>query len=422
MLRDRHIGQVQSSSIWWECQMSRRSSEVEVVASPVFSRRQLVPSVCIEDAKQHVRAFLLSALEEFGFLVYESSKAEELAAVVDARRPDIVIAGMSAGESEVSEVIKTLAVRQFAGWVLLAGPQNSPTVGALRELGEGLGLAMLPTLATPFGIRELRRSLAGFLPIQAPRPPVDAAEAIHAGWLELWYQPKIHARNLVVSGAEALVRMRHPDWGVVEPAYFIPDDGDPHFRALSEFVINQAMADWRIFATDYGPLDISINLPISFLNNAACMQYLFQQLPDHPAFDGLIIEINGTEIVKNLSLARSIAKQCRFHKIAISIDDVGAEWSSLIGLPDFPFVEIKVDRAFVSGCADDGLKRAMCRQIRELAESYGARTVAEGVETRADFRTVCELGFDQVQGVLFGKPMTMQNFARTVKRQLLKMY
>jgi EAL domain-containing protein (putative c-di-GMP-specific phosphodiesterase class I) len=64
----------------------------------------------------------------------------------------------------------------------------------------------------------------------------------------------------------------------------------------------------------------------------------------------------------------------------------------------------------------------MCRQIRELAESYGARTVAEGVETRADFRTVCELGFDQVQGVLFGKPMTMQNFARTVKRQLLKMY
>jgi EAL domain-containing protein (putative c-di-GMP-specific phosphodiesterase class I) len=398
--------------------MGGRASEV--AASPVFGRRKLVPSVCIEDTKQHVRAFLASALEEFGFLIYESSKADELATVIETRQPDIVITGMSAGESELREVIRTLAVKEFAGWVLLVGPETSPMIAALRELGEGLGLALLPTLATPFGIRELRRCLAGFLPIQAPSPPVDAAEAIHAGWLELWYQPKIHARNLVLSGAEALIRMRHPHWGIVKPAYFIPNDADPHFRALSEFVINQAVADWRNFAIDYGPLDISINLPVSFLNNAEGMEYLVQQLPDHPAFDGLIIEINGTEIVKNLSLALSIAKQGRFYKIAISIDDVGAEWSSLIGLNDFPFVEIKVDRAFVSGCADDGLKRAMCRQIRELAESYGARTVAEGVENRADFRTVCELGFDLVQGFLFGKPMTMPNFARTVKRQPVK--
>jgi EAL domain-containing protein (putative c-di-GMP-specific phosphodiesterase class I) len=66
-------------------------------------------------------------------------------------------------------------------------------------------------------------------------------------------------------------------------------------------------------------------------------------------------------------------------------------------------VEIKVDREFVSGCADDRLKKTMCRQIRELAENYGARTVAEGVDTREDFLAVRELGFDMVQGSLRGR-------------------
>ncbi len=215
--------------------------------------------------------------------------------------------------------------------------------------------------------------------------------------------------------------MRHPHWGVVEPAYFIPDDGDPHFQALSEFVISQAIADWRHFVTEYGRIDVSINLPISFLQNPASLEYLYRQLPDHPAFDGFIVEVNGSDITRNLSLARDIAKQGRFHKIAISIDDLGAEWSSLVGLQDFPFVEIKVDRAFVFGCADDRLKRAMCRQIRELADSYGARTVAEGVETRADFLTIRELGFDLMQGFLLGKPMTVRKFARTMMRHTVKL-
>jgi EAL domain-containing protein (putative c-di-GMP-specific phosphodiesterase class I) len=92
-----------------------------------------------------------------------------------------------------------------------------------------------------------------------------------------------------------------------------------------------------------------------------------------------------------------------------------------MGLREFPFVEIKVDGEFVSGCADDRLKKTMCRQIRELAENYGARTVAEGVDTRADFLALRELGFDMVQGCLLGEPMRVQKFARTMMRQSVKM-
>jgi hypothetical protein len=120
--------------------------------------------------------------------------------------------------------------------ILLLGPSDSPTVAAARELGEKLGLAMLPMLPTPFGSGDLRDSVAAFLPIETPNSPVDVAEALHAGWLELWYQPKIDTRTLALRGAEALVRMRHPHWGVVQPACFIPDDGDlvsKRYRNLS---------------------------------------------------------------------------------------------------------------------------------------------------------------------------------------------
>jgi EAL domain-containing protein (putative c-di-GMP-specific phosphodiesterase class I) len=108
-----------------------------------------------------------------------------------------------------------------------------------------------------------------------------------------------------------------------------------------------------------------------------------------------------------------VARQLRLHNIAISIDNVGAEWPSLMGLRSFPFIELKVDHQFVTGSADDRLKQSVCRRIIELAQDHGARALAQGVETRADFVTAHGLGFDLVQGYLFGKPMGIKKFSRS---------
>src|SRR5258705_10780526 len=96
-------------------------------------------------------------------------------------------------------------------------------------------------------------------------------------------------------GADAQVRRGLPAWGVVPPAYFIPDDKDPHFRALSEFVVGRAIEDWRYLLESQGPVDLSINLPASFFGNAAAVRDLCRAMPAHPAFSGLLIEINSTE-------------------------------------------------------------------------------------------------------------------------------
>jgi EAL domain-containing protein (putative c-di-GMP-specific phosphodiesterase class I)/CheY-like chemotaxis protein len=379
-----------------------------------FGRRRVIPNVCIVDDKQHIRTFLAEAFEELGFLVAALGSTRELGETLNTRHADLIVLGLSAGGVGARHILQDLAARSFTGDILAIGQAGSPIVAAIEHLAGELGLTMLPTLATPFSTDSLRKSVARLLPGESPpSAPVDVAEALKSGWLELWYQHKVDARTLVSRGAEALVRMRHPSWGVVPPAYFIPDDDDPHFRELSQFVIGQALDDWQYFLGHAHPVDLSVNLPVSFLEDANAVDELCLRMPSHPAFSGLTIEITGTEIVRNLDLLIDVAKRVRFHNIAVAVDDIGAEWPSLMGINHFPFTEIKVDRKFIQGCADDKLKRSVCRSIVDLASSYGALTVAEGVETRADLIAVHELGFDRAQGFLFGRPAAPRKFVRS---------
>jgi len=375
--------------------------------------RREVPLVCVTDGKHHVRRFLREALNEFQLTIYECVEVAELDAALDAKPPDLIVLGLTAGGIAASEMLRTLATKNFDGKVPPFAERDSPVVPTIQNLAGQLGVSLLPPLFMPFSKERLRESVAVLLPESSPGPLVDMEEAVRAGWIELWYQPKIDARAIVMRGAEALLRIRHPAWGIVPPAYLVPADGDPRFPPLSESVISRAVDDWYFFFAQRGPIETAINLPMAFLQDAELLSRLCKQLPDHNSFEGLIVEINGTEIVRNLSLAKEVARELRLHKIAISVDDLGAEWLSLTGLCNFPFVELKVDRKFVAGCAEDRLKQSICRRILDLADGYGARTVAEGVENWADFLAVRDMGFDLVQGFLFAKPMSAHQFAQT---------
>jgi len=379
-----------------------------------FGRRKVSPRACIADSKRHLRAFLTDILEDLGFVTSECARPDELTEILDTQLPDLVVLGVSVDGTEVGKILEILVRRKFDGKVLAIGARESIVVRAVRQVGEEYGLAMLPPLTTPFAVGALRDRVAMLLPEEpVPSPAVHVAEALHAGWLELWYQPKIDTRTLVRCGAEALVRMRHPTWGMVPPAYFIPEDDDPHFLRLSEFVIDRAVEDWLRLLEQQSQTDISINLPVSFLKNGQAVRDLCRRMPAHPAFGGLLIEVNSAEAVHNLDLLIDFAKEVRLHNIGVSIDDLGADWPALMELDTFPFVELKVDQQFVTGCANDRLKQTVCRRIVELAKEHGARVVAEGVETRADFVAANEMGFDVVQGYLFGKPIGLKKFARS---------
>ncbi|UPJ58525.1 EAL domain-containing response regulator [Bradyrhizobium sp. 192] len=378
-----------------------------------FGRRKVTPRACVADSKRHLRAFLSEVLEDLGFVTSECASSDELQAVLATELPDLILLGVAADGIEPGRFLEILVREAFAGKVLAVGARESIIVKAVRQVGEEYGLAMLPPLTTPFAAETLRERIAMLLPEEpAPSPAVHVGEALHAGWLELWYQPKIDARTLVRSGAEALVRMRHPTWGVVPPAYFIPEESDPHLRALSEFVIDRAMQDWHYLLEQQSAVDLSINLPASYLREPQAVRDLCRRVPTHPAFGGLTVEIDSEEAIRDLDHLTEVAREVGLHNIGLSIDNLGANWPALMELDRIPFVKLKADRQFVTGSGSDRLKRTVCRHIVELAQGFGARSVAQGVESRADLVAANELGFDFVQGFLFGKPMPLKKFAK----------
>jgi EAL domain-containing protein (putative c-di-GMP-specific phosphodiesterase class I) len=243
---------------------------------------------------------------------------------------------------------------------------------------------------------------------------VDADEALRNGWLEMWYQPKIDPRSLNPSGAEALVRVRHPNWGLVSPSSFVGGGSDPYLRTFSQYIIMRAMADSAAFAAARHPIDISIDLPGAALNDVEFADKVLQAVPDNASKRGLQIEVRCADIVGNVPRLRHVAGQLAFRNIGISIDDVGREGAWLAGERSLPVVELKVGRRYVRGCATDRVKQAVCSEIIAAAQANGVRSVAVGVDSHADFIAARELGFDLLQGALFAKPMELRAFERTL--------
>src|SRR5499427_1693492 len=256
-------------------------------------QRSAIPWVCVADPRQQMRTFLAETLQDIGCVTRECVHVAELSAELGTRPPDLVVIGLAAGGIEACEVMELLAAKGFDRNVLVLGPRVSPMVAATRELGAKLGLAMLPLLPTPFSQADLRNCIAAVL---APNdlPPthsVNAAEPSPVNSLELWYQPKIDTGTLALSGAEALAPIRHPTSGVVPPGYVMPD-GDPPAGEVSEVVIDQAINDWRYFTARHGQIEIGISLPITFFRDPE----LIEHLPDHPAFEGLIVQVNAADV------------------------------------------------------------------------------------------------------------------------------
>jgi EAL domain-containing protein (putative c-di-GMP-specific phosphodiesterase class I) len=350
------------------------------------------PRICIADTRRSIRAFIAASVEELGLATFQCAGVTDLDPILETSRPDLVVIGSSVGGIEACQMVDLLAARHFAGKVLVLGQRASPMVSAIRALGEQLGLAMLPLLPTPFSDDDVRDCIAKLLMGDvAPASSADRISVLGVAPVELRYEPKIDARRLALSGAATRSAERD---------------------APAELVIARALADWRYFAARHGHVEIAIELPIAFFRQPGSIDTLCRRMPDDPAFEGLIVAIDAAEGMQHLGLMKDIARRGRYHNIAIAIDNLGTEWPSLTELDDFPFVELKVDRRFVAGCAHDRTKQATCRRIVALADAMGARAVANGVASRADYLAVRGMGFHHAQGPLFAAPMTAAQFAR----------
>ena len=236
--------------------------------------------------------------------------------------------------------------------------------------------------------------------------------AVERRELELYYQPKIHARSGQVTGAEALLRWHHPQRGMVSPAVFIPlAESSGLINALGQWVIVEAcrqMGQWR----DAGiQMRVAINLSVHQLRLPNLAQAIESELTrNHLESSLLTCEITESVAMDDAVDALNVFEQLKSIGVRLSIDDFGTGYSSLSYLRRMPVHQLKIDRSFVTDLAESGDARAIAAAIIDLAHALRLEVVAEGVETIEQRDILLSLRCDKFQGFLFAKPMTSDAF------------
>ena len=230
---------------------------------------------------------------------------------------------------------------------------------------------------------------------------------IQDGQLELWHQPKFDMRRRIVTGAEALVRWNHPTRGMIVPDVFIPmAEETGHIRALTEWVVRQAVADQRALADAGHRIDVAVNISGRILGEPDFVDFVAETLK--PAVGQICFEITETAVIENPDAALKMLDRFADLGVSIAIDDFGAGLSSLAYLKRIRGHELKIDRSIVQDVVGSQRDALIVRSTIDLAHSLGLKVVAEGIETNDQFSLLSAMGCDQAQGYLVARPMPLR--------------
>jgi len=235
----------------------------------------------------------------------------------------------------------------------------------------------------------------------------DLRKAVDEDELTLVFQPKVLLRGGAQYQAEALVRWRHPERGVVTPSEFIPfAEQTGYIRAITRWVLAGAIAQCAQWRAEGLPMNVSVNL--------SARDLIDHELPEHfaalleraeCAASWFTLEITESAIFDDPGHALENLQRLHALGCKLSIDDYGTGYSSLAYLRRLPLNELKIDKTFVTGMARDPNDAVIVRSTIDLAHNMGLVVVAEGVEDEATLDQLRSLGCDVVQGYFLSLPL-----------------
>ncbi|HVO90884.1 MAG TPA: EAL domain-containing protein, partial [Casimicrobiaceae bacterium] len=235
--------------------------------------------------------------------------------------------------------------------------------------------------------------------------------------LTLVYQPKVALHPNGEHHLEALVRWRHPTRGIVPPVDFIPfAEQTGYIRAITEWVLNHAMAQCAIWRGEGLRTCVSINLSARDLIDPELADRFTRALSAHGcAATWIGLEITESAILDDPNhVLANLTRLCRLG-CRVSIDDYGTGYSSLAYLKRLPVNELKIDQSFVRGLVRDATDSVIVRSTIELAHHIGLTVVAEGVEDEPTLRRLRELGCDMLQGYHLSRPLAAEGVAAWIR-------
>jgi diguanylate cyclase (GGDEF)-like protein len=247
--------------------------------------------------------------------------------------------------------------------------------------------------------------------------------AIDDGQIEVHYQPKVALATKQVLGAEALVRWRHPELGMLNPDEFISIvETTGLVDVLTSFVLDRSLRRVRQWLDDGLQLSVAVNLSVRNLDDGDFPDRVIEALRRHSVPAGLVsFEITESAVMREPERALPVLRRLHEIGVGLAVDDFGTGYSSLAYLRRLPVDEVKIDKSFVLGMGSDLSDLAVVRAIVDLGHSLSLTVVAEGVEEDAVRLQLTEMGCDVAQGFLFSRPLGERRFEAWLRARTVRM-
>jgi len=244
-------------------------------------------------------------------------------------------------------------------------------------------------------------------------------QALENEEFELYFQPKVDMQQGVVLGAEALIRWRHPERGLVMPCEFLPllEKHDIVTR-LDAWVIDKALQHMHHWQSLGLQLQISVNITARSLQSDDFVLQLYFAFERHPSIKPahFELEILETQALLDLSLTSQVINDCQKLGVQFALDDFGTGYSSLSYLKHLPAETLKIDQTFVRNMLEDEDDLAIVQGVIGLAESFHREVIAEGVESIEHGIALMQMGCSHAQGYGIAKPMPASELAAWVQQ------
>ena len=234
----------------------------------------------------------------------------------------------------------------------------------------------------------------------------------------LQYQPQLDVATGEWVGAEALIRWRHPSFGVLPPTAFIREaENTGLIQVLGRWALHEAIRAWKTIVIDTGKkIRMAVNIAFPQVADEEFPFIVLDALEQNemPA-EFLELELTETTVIKNESTTTANLQRLLKAGIKISLDDFGTGFSSLSHLSDLPISGIKLDRAFVSPLPEEGPQAHIASAMVGLAKQLNLETTAEGVEDARCMEKIQQLGCDRVQGYYFARPLSLEDLLNSAE-------
>ncbi len=233
-------------------------------------------------------------------------------------------------------------------------------------------------------------------------------QALETDEFELFYQPQVNMRSGMAVGAEALIRWRHPERGLLSPVAFLPVIENTELDIeLGEWVLDQALSQLQAWHAQGLELSVSVNISAQHIQRPDFVAKLRSGLAAHPTVSPryLALEILETAALEDLAHVSEVIRSCQKLGCDFALDDFGTGYSSLTYLKQLPVQILKIDQTFVHDMLHNPDDLAIVEGVIALAEAFGRDVVAEGVENQASGLLLLQLGCSFAQGYGIARPM-----------------